>query len=269
MPSAGTGQGHGAGAGLDVSHVTVRFGGVVALDNVSLRVEPSQVVGVIGPNGAGKTTLFNTLCGFVRPASGGITYRGRPLIGRPPHELAALGIARTLQGLGLWPSLTVLENVMMAAPRRPGLLSGLLGLPTADAQDRRAAARAMELLSELRIADRARAHPPTLPHGVQRRVSLARALMSEPSLLLLDEPASGLSAQEVQELAGLLRPLRERMAVVVVEHNMDLVMAISDRVTVLSLGRVIAEGTPEEIRNDPQVAVAYLGEEADGRACSR
>lgn len=253
---------------LDVAGLVVRFGGIVALDEVTLRIEPGEVVGIIGPNGAGKTTLFNAICGFVRPDSGRIDYRGEPLLGTAPHRLARLGIARTLQGLGLWPGLTVQENVVASSKRRPGLLSSLLALPSSDRLESELAFSAREILDRLGIRRYASAYPSTLPYGVQKRVIIARALMAAPSLLLLDEPASGLSAGDIDELAALIKQLRSRMSVAVVEHHLDFVMAISDRVTVLNLGRVIASGTPKEIQDDPEVATAYLGEDVTLEASS-
>jgi branched-chain amino acid transport system ATP-binding protein len=246
---------------LEVVDLTVRFGGILALDHVSLRIDPGQVVAIIGPNGAGKTTLFNAVCGFVRPDSGRINYRGEPLLGTAPHRLARLGIARTLQGLGLWPGLTVQENVVAGSKVRPGLLSSLLALPSSDRIEAELASKAHDILDRLGIASHANVYPGTLPYGVQKRVIIARALMAEPSLLLLDEPVSGLSAQDIDELAELIKQLRTRMCVAVVEHHLDFVMAISDRVIVLNVGRVIAWGTPKEIRDDPLVATAYLGED--------
>jgi len=244
---------------LEVVDLTVRFGGILALDQVSLRIDAGEVVAIIGPNGAGKTTLFNAVCGFVRPDAGRINYRGEPLLGTAPHRLARLGIARTLQGLGLWPGLSVQENVVVGSKVRPGLLSSLLALPSSDRIESGLASKAHDILDRLGIASHASAYPGTLPYGVQKRVIIARALMAEPSLLLLDEPVSGLSAQDIDELADLIKQLRAQMSVAVVEHHLDFVMAISDRVTVLNLGRVIASGTPKQIQADPQVATAYLG----------
>jgi branched-chain amino acid transport system ATP-binding protein len=246
---------------LDVVDLTVRFGGVMALDRVSLRVEPNEIHGIIGPNGAGKTTLFNAVCGFVRPEGGSIRYRGKALLGTAPHHLARLGIARTLQGLGLWPGLTVLENVVMGSHVRPHFIGSLLGLPAADRLERRLRDQALAVLNDLGISAVADARPGALPYGVQKRVIIARALMAGPSLLLLDEPASGLSSREIGRLAELVGRLRVQMSVVVVEHHLDLVMAISQRVTVLNFGRVIASGTPDAIRGNREVSAAYLGEE--------
>ncbi len=244
---------------LQVEGLTVRFSGLTALDRVSLSVQKGEVVGIIGPNGAGKTTLFNVICGLVRPETGHISYRGRSLLGVAPHRLVRLGIARTLQGLGLWPSLTVLENVVLGAARHPNYAAALLGLPSSWRTQRRLARQASEILAELGIADTARAHPGSLPYGVQKRVSIARGLMSQPSLLLLDEPASGLSKREVDDLAHLLERVRQSTTVAIVDHNVDLVMEASDRVVVLNVGQVIADGPPDEIRRDPAVSEAYLG----------
>ena len=246
---------------LEVAGVGVRFEGVVALDDVSLTVRAHQVVGVIGPNGAGKTTLFNTVSRFVDPSSGTITYRGESLLRLPAWRLAHIGIARTLQGLGLWPTLSVLENVMAGAPGRTRLGADLLAFPSADRRVASVRGEAMAILEELGVADRATALPGSLPHGVQKRVIIARALMSKPSLLLLDEPASGLSTADVGQLVDLLGSLRERMAIALVEHNVDMVLAVSDSITVLNLGRVLASGTPDEIRANEEVATAYLGQQ--------
>jgi branched-chain amino acid transport system ATP-binding protein len=245
---------------LEVSAIDVHFEGVVALDSVSLCVRANQIVGVIGPNGAGKTTLFNAVSRFVTPVTGTITYRGRSLLDLPTWRLAHLGIARTLQGLGLWPTLTVLENVVAGAPSRARLAADMLALPSADRRSATLREEAMANLEELGVADRAGAYPGALPHGVQKRIIIARALMARPSLLLLDEPASGLSTTDVHQLIDLLRSLRTRMAIALVEHHVDMVMAVSDTITVLNLGQVIASGSPDEIRANSDVANAYLGQ---------
>jgi branched-chain amino acid transport system ATP-binding protein len=248
-----------AGAALEVSSLEVHFGGVVALQDVSIAIRPQQILGVIGPNGAGKTTLFNAVCRLVTPSRGSITYAGHSLLSMRSSHLADLGIVRTLQGLGLWTRLSVLENVMLGARTSTAMVSDLCALPRADRAERDRADAAMAVLDELGIADRAGAYPGSLPHGTQKRVVLARALVARPSLLLLDEPASGLSASEVEQLVDLLRRLRADMGIALVEHHLDMVMAVSDRVTVLNLGRVIAAGTPPEIRANDEVATAYLG----------
>jgi branched-chain amino acid transport system ATP-binding protein len=245
---------------LDVAGIDVRFEGVVALDGVSLTVHANEIVGVIGPNGAGKTTLFNAISRFVTPVAGTITYQGTSLLGMPAWRLAHMGIARTLQGLGLWPTLTVLENVIAGAPTRTRLSGDMLAFPSADSRIRTLRDEAMARLTELGVADRTRSYPGVLPHGIQKRVIIARALMARPSLLLLDEPASGLSATDVNELIDLLRVIRERTAIALVEHHVDMVMAVSDTITVLNLGQVLAAGPPAEIRANSDVATAYLGQ---------
>ncbi|HET9499782.1 MAG TPA: ABC transporter ATP-binding protein [Marmoricola sp.] len=250
-------------AGLVVHEVGVRFGGLTALEEVSFEVPPESVVGVIGPNGAGKTTLFNVVTGFVRPTSGTLEWDGRPF-SPVPHRLASSGISRTLQGVGLFPHLTALENVMVgaAASRRTGFVSALFGLPRSDREERRLRGEAMDLLERLEVADVAAATPGTIPFPLQKRVALARALISRPRLLLLDEPAGGLGADDMEVLAALIRALPtqgEPCSVLLVEHHMDLVMAVCDRVVVLDFGRCVASGTPDQVKQDPQVAAAYLG----------
>jgi branched-chain amino acid transport system ATP-binding protein len=248
---------------LRVDGIRVSFGGLDVLTDVSVDVPTTGVLGVIGPNGAGKTTLFNVICGFVRPSSGTMTFDGRPLRAHRPHDVAALGIARTLQGLGLFGRLSVLDNVVAGATHLAsgsGPISALLGSPWADRSERRLRAKAMAALAELGIAEDAGRPCASLPYGIRKRVALARALVAEPKLLLLDEPAAGLSASEMTELAGIVRSLHDTTSVMLVEHNMDFVMDLCDRIVVLDFGNVIARGTPAEVRADPAVQRAYLGE---------
>jgi len=256
-----------AGA-LEVRSVTVRFGGITALDDVSLTAAPRRVTGIIGPNGAGKTTLLNVLCGLVRPESGQIRFDGRELTRLRPHKLAALGIARTLQGVGLFDGLSVAENVMVGATShaRAGLWSGLFGLPRSDRDERQLRQLAVEALDRVGAADLADAMPGTLAYGLRKRVALARALVARPRLLLLDEPASGLSESELPELGGLISRLTDDASVVVIEHRMDLMMSVCHTITVLDFGKVIADGTPAEVQASPAVTAAYLGVEAEGAA---
>jgi branched-chain amino acid transport system ATP-binding protein len=261
------------GEGLIVEEVSVTFGGLVALDGVSLQLSlpvtsfaesaPGEIVGIIGPNGAGKTTLFNVISGFVRPNAGRLRIDGEPLRRHRPHNLPKLGVARTLQGVGLFPGLTVLENVMAGATShaRAGLVACLLGLPRSARDEAALRARAERTLAELEISEWADALPAALPYGIQKRVSLARALADEPRLLLLDEPASGLSESDMADLGALIRSLRHRVSILLVEHHMDLVMSVCDRLLVLDFGRVLETGTPEEIKANPAVTRAYLGED--------
>jgi len=250
---------------LEVQDVTVRFGGLTALADVSAQVDEHEVVGIIGPNGAGKTTLFNVICGFTRPTGGALRLRGNPLQRHHPHELAKLGIARTLQGLGLFPHLSLLENVMVGASKdsRSWFWSALLSLPRSDSDDASLRDRALSVMRELDLDDVADRLPGQLPYGLQKQAAFARALVAEPKLLLLDEPASGLSSEEMRELGELIRRLRDRMTVLLVEHHMDLVMEVCDRIVVLDFGRCIATGTPDQVRDDPRVLEAYLGEDVD------
>jgi len=243
---------------LTVAEVTVRFGGLTALDRVSLSADTGEVVGVIGPNGAGKTTLFNVVCGFVRPQLGHLEIDGRRVAPRP-HQLKKLGISRTLQGVGLWHGLTVVENVMQGVHRESGLASAMLAAPPSDRSERRARQAAMEALDNLGIGSYADHLATTLPYAIAKRASIARAIVSRPRLLLLDEPASGLSDAEMSEMADLIRRLRLTMGVMLVEHHMDLVMSVCDRIVVLDFGAVIASGSPEDVRTDPRVTAAYLG----------
>ena len=253
--------------GLELKSICVRFGGLLALDEVSFTARPGTVVGVIGPNGAGKTTLFNVVCGFVTPHTGAISWDGQGFRPRP-HQLIGRGITRTLQGLGLFAGLTVLDNVIVgaagpAAPR-PGIAARMARPGRAERDARSAAAQCLESLG---IAEYAHSAPEALPYAVRKKVALARALVSRPRLLLLDEPAGGLSLAEIADLAQLIRSLPEltghSCTVLLVEHHMDLVMDVCEDVVVLDFGRVIATGSPDAVRGDPAVAEAYLGAEVN------
>ena len=246
---------------LEVRDVTVRFGGLTALDAVSLIVPPRHVLGVIGPNGAGKTTLLNVLCGFIQPDHGDVIINGvrRPSI--RPHQLAGLGVGRTLQGVGLFGGLTALENVMVGATpaARSGFASALFALPRAGRAERKLADLARQALDRAGAGHIADSRPGELPYGMRKRVALARALAGHPRLLLLDEPASGLDETELAELGRLIRELAADGSLVVVEHHMDLMMSVCDSITVLDFGKVISAGTPADVQADPAVTAAYLG----------
>ena len=248
---------------LSVRDLTVRFGGIVALERVSFQVATGQIVGLIGPNGAGKTTLFNCLSRLYTPESGTLEFDGRPLDATPAHRIPVLGISRTFQNLALFPSLSVLQNVMVGVHcrSRGDFLVSALRLPRVRAEEAGIRQRARELVAFFEL-DAVADHPAAgLPFGTLKRVELARALAAEPRLLLLDEPAAGLNHEEVGVLGGLIRAIRAERGVTIllVEHHMGLVMEVSDRVVVLDFGRKIAEGSPSEVRSHPDVIRAYLG----------
>jgi branched-chain amino acid transport system ATP-binding protein len=248
---------------LQVRDVGVRFGGIVALDGVSFDVAEGQIVGLIGPNGAGKTTLFNCLSRLYPCDRGEILFGSRSLLAVPKHGIAALGIGRTFQNLALFRTMSVLQNVMIGrhSRTRTGFLRNALRTPLVAAEEAATDAKCRELVRLLGLEAVAERPVADLPFGTQKRVELARALAAEPSLLLLDEPASGLNHEEVGALGALIRSIRDtlRLTVLLVEHHMGLVMSVSDRVVALNFGRKIAEGTPAEVRAHPDVVQAYLG----------
>jgi len=244
---------------LSVKSLSVSFGGLKALSNVNLELHANEVVGLIGPNGAGKTTLFNALSGLADVESGSLEINGKSHKWPKPYQLIDLGISRTLQGVGLFPELTVLENVMIGDNKsaKSGLISSALGLSGKDeAKLKQRAMTALERVYASGIADR---RADSLPYPVTKRVAIARALVSEPKILLLDEPAGGLGAQDIEWMNSLIHNLTAQCSVILVEHHMDVVMSVCDRLYVLNFGEVIASGDVETVRRDPAVVAAYLG----------
>ncbi len=258
---------------LEVDDVTLRFGGVVALDHVAFSIDRGEIFGLIGPNGAGKTTCFNAMTGVYRPTSGEIRFHGKTegsgatvVTGKRKHEITRLGIARTFQNIRLFPEMTALENTMVGADahHKTSVPSALLRLPRFWREERDGKDKAYDLLKFVGIGPRANIVARNLSYGEQRRLEIARALATNPTLLCLDEPAAGFNPTEKTDLLNLIRQIRDTgVTVLLIEHDMRLVMGVCDRLVVLEFGRKIAEGVPAAVRNDPEVTRAYLGEPAD------
>ena len=276
---------------LEIDHVTLKFGGVVALNDVDFSIRRGEILGLIGPNGAGKTTCFNVMTGVYTPTSGVVRFNGMEISGRKPHQINHLGIARTFQNIRLFPEMSALENVMVGCDARHKTsvlgalfrayrvrpqehelpdnplkrsLARVFGMSRHTLEERSGRERSMELLKFVGIADRAHELSRNLPYGYQRRLEIARALATEPQLLCLDEPAAGFNPAEKEDLMDLIRRIRDLgHTVLVIEHDMKLVLGVTDRIVVLEFGQKIAEGTPDEVAHNPKVIAAYLGEPDD------
>ncbi|MFO0052203.1 MAG: ABC transporter ATP-binding protein [Dolichospermum sp.] len=251
---------------LTAKELTRRFGGVVAVNNLSFSVNQGEIFGFIGPNGAGKTTLFNLITGLIPPSSGELIYQGQAISQLKPHQIAGLGIARTFQNIRLFGELSVLDNVIIARHlhTHSNIITGVLGLPLAVKEEENSRQKALELLTLIGLDNRTEEKAKNLAYGDQRRLEIARALALEPQILLLDEPAAGMNLNEKQQLSEFIRDLRDRFhfTIIIIEHHVPLVMGLCDRIAVLDFGQLIALGKPSIVRNNPEVIAAYLGDES-------
>ncbi|QTW18035.1 high-affinity branched-chain amino acid ABC transporter ATP-binding protein LivG [Comamonas kerstersii] len=249
---------------LSVKDLSMRFGGLLAVDGVSIDLDEKQILGIIGPNGAGKTTVFNCISGFYTPTGGSIALRGESIAGLGSHKVACKGVVRTFQNVRLFKRMTVLENLMVAQHQkaRVSVLAGLFNTSSFRRQEAEAIERSMHWLDYMGLRDFANREAGNLAYGHQRRLEIARCMITEPRVLMLDEPAAGLNPQEKIDLQGLIRQLRDQygVAILLIEHDMGLVMGVSERITVMEYGKPIAHGTPEEVKNNERVIKAYLGE---------
>ncbi|MBD2357861.1 ABC transporter ATP-binding protein [Tolypothrix sp. FACHB-123] len=248
---------------LEAKSLTRRFGGLVAVNNVSFAVQKHEIFGLIGPNGAGKTTLFNLITALIPPSEGQLIYQGQDISQLRPHKIAALGIARTFQNIRLFGELSALENVIIGGHlhTKSGMITGVLGLPPAPSEESKSRKKALDLLEMVGLSDRTQEKAKNFAYGDQRRLEIARALALEPQILLLDEPAAGMNPSEKQQLSDFIRSLKERfnLTIILIEHHVPLVMGLCDRIAVLDFGQLIALGKPAVVRDDPAVIVAYLG----------
>jgi branched-chain amino acid transport system ATP-binding protein len=251
---------------LTAKELTRRFGGVVAVNNLSFSVNQGEIFGFIGPNGAGKTTLFNLITGLIPPSSGELIYQNQVISQLQPYQIAGLGIARTFQNIRLFGELSVLDNVIIARHlhTQSNIMDGVLGLPLAVKEEENSRQKALELLTLIGLDNRTEEKAKNLAYGDQRRLEIARALALEPQILLLDEPAAGMNLNEKQQLSEFIRDLRDRFhfTIIIIEHHVPLVMGLCDRIAVLDFGQLIALGKPSIVRNNPEVIAAYLGDES-------
>jgi len=254
---------------VEIDNLSVTFGGLTALDAVNFKIKRGEILGLIGPNGAGKTTCFNAMSGVYKPSGGDVRLEGVSLLRKKQHTITRMGLARTFQNIRLWGEMTALENVAVGLDTRhhTSLFGAMLGLPRHRREEKSSIERGMALLEFVGIADAAMTKASALPYGHQRRLEIARALATDPKLLCLDEPAAGFNPAEKENLMELIRTIRDDgYTVLLIEHDMKLVMGVTDRIVVLEFGKLLAEGPPKEIRQNPAVISAYLGEEADGGA---